>query len=454
MMSLLRYGLHIAVLSAFAFVQPLFNLLSRNAEFFVARRMGTADVLLFVILAGLVLPVLLAAPVVLIGMVSLRAARVVLHVAAGALAACIALLAIKSLLPAAGGVVVACGIGIGVAFTLAYWRFRRIGTLLTMLAPAIVIFPTVFLVGSPVGRLAFSRNASAQGGVAVPSTTPVVLVVFDEFPTMSLMNGDRGIDAARYPHFAALAGEAYWFRNATTVAPGTEHAVPAILTGCVPDYELLPTLADHPRNLFTLLQGHHDLVVVEDVTHLCPETDPQLRNRRPPLRRRFSLLTADLSVAFLHLLLPRDWTEGLPQVNRTWGDFWGLGRNEPAGQAATPADSSNDDKIAWLRRSGGRRPRKVVEFLDAIGPTDKPTLYFLHCFLPHAPWVYLPSGKQYCNPREYWTIRSLQDEKWGPDPWAPIESFQRHLLQVGFVDRILGAIVARLKQTGIYDRAL
>ena len=45
--------------------------------------------------------------------------------------------------------------------------------------------------------------------------------------------------------------------------------------------------------------------------------------------------------------------------------------------------------------------------------------------------------------------RTLPDSE-----WLTVQGLQRHLLQVGYADRVLGQVVDRLKETGIYDRAL
>jgi hypothetical protein len=42
----------------------------------------------------------------------------------------------------------------------------------------------------------------------------------------------------------------------------------------------------------------------------------------------------------------------------------------------------------------------------------------------------------------------------GADPWAANHSYQRHLLQLGFADRLLGELLERLDEVGIYDEAL
>ena len=98
----------------------------------------------------------------------------------------------------------------------------------------------------------------------------MVVVVFDALPLSSLLNESGRIDAGRHPHFAALADESHWFRNATTVAEETTFALPAILTGVYPRWKLLPLARNYPQSLFTLLAGSHELHVVEPVTQLCP----------------------------------------------------------------------------------------------------------------------------------------------------------------------------------------
>src|SRR5204863_2035958 len=56
---------------------------------------------------------------------------------------------------------------------------------------------------------------------ARPRRVPVVVIVFDEFPTTGLIGWQGRIDRVRYPNFAALAGDATWFPHATTVADAT-----------------------------------------------------------------------------------------------------------------------------------------------------------------------------------------------------------------------------------------
>ena len=45
-------------------------------------------------------------------------------------------------------------------------------------------------------------------------------------------------------------------------------------------------------------------------------------------------------------------------------------------------------------------------------------------------------------------------ELWPKDDWAVAQAQQRQLLQLGFVDVVIGRVIARLKAAGMYDRSL
>ena len=109
-------------------------------------------------------------------------------------------------------------------------------------------------------------------------------------PLISLLDADGRIDPALYPHFAALASESTWFRNASAVAEYTSFALPAILTGTYPELGRLPVAADYPENLFTLLGDRYRLHVHEPLTELCPETLCPPR-RAPPAARLAGILS-------------------------------------------------------------------------------------------------------------------------------------------------------------------
>ena len=45
-------------------------------------------------------------------------------------------------------------------------------------------------------------------------------------------------------------------------------------------------------------------------------------------------------------------------------------------------------------------------------------------------------------------------EYWDDEPWLVLQGYQRYLLQVGFVDTLVGRVLRTLDEAGIYDRSL
>ena len=229
-------------------------------------------------------------------------------------------------------------------------------------------------------------------GIAAAKRPDVVLLVFDEFPIDSLRTPAGDIDAEMFPGFAALARTSTWFPNAATVYDSTRQAVPEILDGRLPRRGLHPTAADRPNNIFDVFgRRGYRVRAIEPTSHLCR---PRWCPRGTPPRYRNALHHLD------------------------------------------------SDRAGQLRHA-----------LDAIKPGDRPTFWFRHVLLPHVPWVYLPSGLRYPMPphdsRELFTSwRGLYD------PYLTTQARQRHLLQLGFVDRMVRRLIRRLKRNGMWDRTL
>ena len=118
------------------------------------------------------------------------------------------------------------------------WYPMRLFVSLCAIAP--LFFVALFVHGAPVAELS-KHNAAVAAPQAMKTDTPVIVVIFDEFPTSSLLTRERQVDPARYPNFAALASTTTWYRNATTVHDYTFWAVPAILDGRRPTVEELPS---------------------------------------------------------------------------------------------------------------------------------------------------------------------------------------------------------------------
>jgi hypothetical protein len=99
------------------------------------------------------------------------------------------------------------------------------------------------------------------------------------------------------------------------------------------------------------------------------------------------------------------------------------------------------------------KPGRFHRFVRGIRPTPGPALWFKHVLLPHVPWQYYPSGRSYRRfaPEP---IPGLNGPEGFGVPWLVKVSYQRHLLQLGLADRLLGELVARLHRERLYRDAL
>jgi hypothetical protein len=435
-----RAGLHLAGLSAFALAQPLFDLLSRNVEFFAVRGSSRWDIVAFALGVVLLPPLLLLTLEALAGLVDGRAATALHLLFLGALSGLVVLQAVRAA-DWTTTALLAVSAAAGAVATLVYARVRPARMLLSVLGAAPAVFLGLFLLASPATRMVFAA-APEPRLVDVPAEAPVVMVVFDELPTVSLLNREGEIDAVRYPNFARLAREATWYRNATTVHEWTSAAVPAILTGRFPEDDELPLYLDHPDNLFTLLGGNYRLRVFESQTHLCPQELCAVA--REPFAERVSSLLSDLSVVYGHLVLPEDLAARLPSISGAWRNFGGA--EEPSVRLQSGPAAPGGRLAAY-----DERDLEVETFVRSLEP-GPPTLSFLHVLLPHHPWEYLPDGRRYAVNLP--TQPGMVDERWVGDSYFALQAHQRHLLQVGYVDTVVGRILDRLEEIGSYDEAL
>lgn len=439
-------SLHVFVLVGFAVAQPLFDLLARNAEFFIFQNATSGDIAALVVILSVLLPLGLIGVEGIIGLFSRRLRRWVHGAAVAAGVAATVLPALHPISALPGPLLVAGALLLGAGAALCYACFLPVRQFFSLLSPAVLIFPGLFVFASPVFRIVFPAAASMPvERVQILNPPPIIFITLDEFPLTSLLNEHHQIDVARYPNFAVLAQNATWFRNTTTVSSATAQAVPAILTGKYPDTERLPHAADHPHNVFTLLAGTYELNTFGALTQLCPAH--LCAHAWGSVWQRFPSLLSDLAVVYLHLLLPPDLRTPLPAISQNWTHF----ANAPDPHDRKAGQFKDLWKIimpppVWTdRRQQGR------DFIQAIQPTDRAQLYFLHLLLPHYPYTYLPSGKTYNRET---SLPGLVEGSRTKDTYGALQLYQRHLLQVGFVDTWLGELLTHLRETGLYDQTL
>ena len=444
--------LELFVLAGLVIARPLLAALGRDPDQLLFRQADRADIVLLAVALVLVPPLALAAVEVLAGLGGRRARGLVHLVLVALLLGLLGLEVAKQLTPLRGPALVLLGGLAAAGGGLLYARAGAARRWLRWLWPAPIAFALVFLLLSPAADLlAFSPAPAASGG---RRPEPIVMVVKDEFPLRSLLDSRGRIDARLYPYFARLAGGSTWYRNATAVAGLTSSAVPAMLTGRYPATDRLPIASQYPDNLFTLLSRsyRYRLRVFEGVTQLCPPaTCPDAK--RPGRGEGVGGQAPDIQGGLRAVL--HDSARALAPIASPQGRLQdpAAGLQPPAADpAAGPSATADPARRAQIQK-GYTRGIGLDGFLSAIRPggPDQRVLYYVHLLIPHQPWKYLPSGRNYPE-------RTLgpppADGRWTSEPWPVQVAHQRHLMQTAEADRMLGRLVERLRATGLYDRSL
>jgi hypothetical protein len=218
----------------------------------------------------------------------------------------------------------------------------------------------------------------------------VVLLVMDEFPGDSVLGKGGRIDPVRYPNFAALAADGTWFRNAFSIYDSTTKAVPLILDGIKPHKGTAADRSDHPNTIFDMFARH-----------------------------RYRVVDSEEATA----LCPRSVCHG-----------------------------ARTTRPAIIPNLLGGRPQRFNHWVSTIKP-GKPTFWFKHLLLPHGPYIYLPDGKR-TRPKPADLLPGMNTVPGFHDEFLTRHDEQRYLLQLGYTDRLLGRLIRRLKQEGMYDDTL
>ena len=102
---------------------------------------------------------------------------------------------------------------------------------------------------------------------------------------------------------------------------------------------------------------------------------------------------------------------------------------------------------------GGGKVKRFREFVRSVEPRKRPVLWFKHVLLPHVPFQYYPSGTKYRRHAPE-PIGGLNGPLGFGNQWVMKVAYQRHLLQLGLADRLLGELFARLRRLELFDDAL
>jgi hypothetical protein len=452
-------ALELFALAGFVVAQPLLDVLGRSPDFLVFRRVDTRDIVALAVAITLVPPLVLWGLEVLTGLLG-RRARGVVHLAMVAgLLGLLGLEATKKLTPMRGPALVVVGVLVGLGGALLYAKGAGFRLWLRWLWPAPIVFLLVFLLLSPAAELLKStpaRAAALPGAVQSSRKGPIVVVVMDEFPLLSLLDHQGRIDERLYPNFARLAGTSTWYRNATAVTGMTGWALPSLMSGRYPAQDRLPIASQFPDNLFTLLGGpyRYKMHVFEGMSQLCPPStcpdakksggNGDLLGQAPRGQDGLRGVLHDSARLWTEVASPREPT----------GDPAATLQEATVDVAAGPDGLTSPGRRAQIVK-GYKRGIGFQRFLSSIRRADpnQRALYFVHVLIPHQPWKYLPSGMTYPE-RTTGPGRLVTKGRWTSEAWPVASIQQRHLMQTAIADRMLGDLIGRLQAAGLYDRSL
>ena len=472
--SLLLGAAHLAAVWSLAFLQPMLSLLGDNPDFFVARGNSTGQILIYAFALAFVPPLIALAIEALAKLINENLRWIIHLVLMTVFTGAFFLTLIKKWVEWPAGIQIAASLLLAAACVFAYagWKFPR--SFMDLLTPAPLIILAFFIFFSSTSKLILPREEPNAIDIAITKPVPVVMVIFDELPLGSLMTPEGNVDPTRYPNFADLASSSTWYKNDTAAAAYTPLAVPALLSGRTPSQSDLPIAADHPHNLLTLLGKSYRLQVKEAATQLCTEDlcpDTDTSTGEEGLGDLFS----DLRVVSEYLLLPDSLHKNLPDISSSFGGFTkttpestdeGLeelgttGATGPTGEtgATTPVRTGQGSARGLGRVFAAENVEdeidRVKDFDSNIDGGVTRALNLIHIEKPHYPWRHIPTGQRYSNLTSEWVGLLPNDGPWEAPPRIVDIGLQRHLLEVGYTDTLLGLITDRLKETGLWDKAL
>ncbi len=338
---------------------------------------------------------------------------------------------------------------VAILFALLIRVYLRVPTarqLIIWLFPILVITP-----GWYAGRVVMPLwlgDGHDQGTVVARRPHPVVFIVLDEFSGATVLDRNRQLNAARVPRLAEFAREATWYRNATSVYPRTDRAVPAMLSGRYPVRDVPPRPEFYPGQMFDRMRETRQFeeAIFEPYTRLSGK--PRALAARRTWNQMLSDTAYTLWTVWLHDLLPEAQPFSLPQIPNAWYGFGRLGVPDPQRIRGTFHYSWDADRAA-----------QFDHFIRCLESGEKPALYFLHIALPHAPWLFTPSGKLMAFDDGFRMDPMIGAsgelaEDWINDEFVVTQQFQRYLWQIRYVDRQIGRVLDKLHETGLYDESL
>ncbi len=174
-----------------ALARPLFELLAREPAFFIAHHLRFLDVVLLAIVVCFGLPLILLA---VEHLVPKRWATPLHRLLIGSLVAVLFQQAAARLVPEVLAIAIAVVLAL---LSIAALRWHPTEMVLTFLGPLALAIP-LLLVSSET-TVSLAAKAAPTFSLPISRPAPVILIVFDELPLLSLMTRDGAINSDRFP---------------------------------------------------------------------------------------------------------------------------------------------------------------------------------------------------------------------------------------------------------------
>lgn len=453
---------HIFVLAGLA-LSPLYGVLSKEPNFFLAHNSDPNDFIVLIGMVSFVFPLVIAASVTLLLYFFSNYKTFAVRFFVALFATLVLLPFVKGVMDeSANGTFIVAGL-LGMAFSFVYGKFAGPKLFLNYISPAILFFPILFLFEPKIFVIAVPEFSGADYPmVSVPSDTPVVFILFDEFPLSTILNENLLVDKQAFPNFDRLAGKSHWFRNASADYAWTGHAISSILTGARRSSPKVGTYRNYPQNLFTLLGNDYQVEAYESALRLCP---PHicLDHQETQGIEKIRIFWEDVAAVYLNLLLPQPKSFGVPEISQSYKNFW----SQKGGESRYFGERRNfvrkEFKIPlfepdFRQKIVDSREDVFQNFLGRPGSTLDKKFHFLHILFPHQPYRFLSSGKKYDLNGRFDSIglneNSPKGGTWEKGKWLIKIQYQKLLHQVGYTDYLLGQLLDRLEANNLLDSAL
>lgn len=409
----LRSFTELFAVSGIAFAIPFLNLLSKNSSVFSTYKATLLDVVTIGLLAVFVPPLLAWGIEAWAGLLLPKIRRYIHAFFIGLGVGVYALQFMKHTLSPSPTVLIVAGVASGAAAALLLIKSKTFASFIAALAFAPALLAIWFIFFSNAYRVTKQVSFDATN-VAVSTPHRIALIALDELPIGSLLDSTGHVDKELFPNFAALEQSSTFYRNMSTVAPITQWAIPALLTGQYPEESRLSFTSDHPESIFRLLSSTYRMNAHDEITDLCPSKYcPDIGARSSRLKRVQSIGSGGFNL-------------------------WRSAVSLHPGNASFLASQETSKPFNQARG-----------FINSIRRDNRPVFDYAHIMLPHAPWVYLNTYQTH-RPGDNQNFENANPGKWTTPQNAELGR-AIHLLQLQTADTFIGQVVSRLKKIGAWD---